>query len=281
MTSSNFYVYVHSRLNTGAPFYVGKGHARRAYTIKSRSQHWKNIVAKDGGWHVNFIAERVDEELAFLAEMEAIDKYRRLGVRLINLTDGGDGVSGYRPTKPPHNKGKPMSEKMKAHLSATAKARGILPPIEWNRGGKTPQEVIEKRRPAMLAAWAKAKADGDRKTSVETRAKQRAAKLGKKYSAEHCKNMSIAMKENKYVRVHPDMTGFKHTAESRAKMSASMKGRKSHQRKAVKCVDTGELFESATAAAKRYGRKEHTLIAACCKGSVKTAYGHKFEYINV
>ena len=144
---------------------------------------------------------------------------------------------------------------------------------------KTPPEVIEKRRPALLAAWAKAKALGERQTSPETRARQRLAKLGKPLSDDHRKNLSEALKTNKYVRAHPDMTGFVHSAESRAKMSASMKGRKSHSRRAVRRMDTGEVFVSATAAAQQLGRRQHTLIAACCRGKVQSAYGHRFEYV--
>jgi len=194
MNPDNFYVYVHSRLHTGEPFYIGKGRARRAYAPKSRSPHWENIVAKDGGFHVNFLARNIDEELAFLAEMEAIDKYRRLGVKLINLTDGGDGVSGYRNPNGAHNKGKPCSEEQKRRISATLKANGCLPPIGWNRGQKTPPEVIEKKRSAMLAEWVKAKADGSRIASPEAREKMRAAKLGHIKSGETRRRMSEGAK---------------------------------------------------------------------------------------
>lgn len=284
LAPDRFYVYVHSRLSTGEPFYVGKGNARRAFTIKSRSPHWKNIVAKDGGWYVSFIAERMDEDLAFLVEMEAIDKYRRLDVKLVNLTDGGDGPTGYRHTKPASNKGVPCSEEMKARISATLKAKGCLPPIGWNRGKKTPPDVIARRRVTTLATWARIKAAGGRTVSAETRAKMSAAKLGKKHTPEQNKAMSERMKSDPRVkarRLTVNMKGRSHTAESRAKMSASKKGRPSDKRKVVRCVETGKLFESATAAAKYFGRKEHTLIAACCKGAVKTAYGYTFEYANV
>jgi hypothetical protein len=157
--------------------------------------------------------------------MEAIDKYRRLGVKLINLTDGGDGVSGYRNPNGAHNKGKPCSEEMKARISATNKAKGVLPPIGWNRGLKTSSDHIEKRRAGLLKRWAARKLAGPIVTSAETRAKQRAAKLGHVKSAETRRKLSEALKANKYVRKHPDMTGFVHSAETRAKMSASAKRR--------------------------------------------------------
>jgi hypothetical protein len=221
----SFYVYVHSRLSNGEPFYVGKGHSRRSHTHKSRSAHWKNIVAKDGGFHANLIAKNMDEELAFLIEMEAIDKYRRVGVKLINLTNGGDGVSGYRNPKGAHNKGKPCSEEMKARISATNKAKGLVPPIGWNRGLSTPEEIVEKMRSAQLARWAKVKQAGGIIVSAETREKQRAAKIGRQLSTEHRRKLSVSLKANKFVRVHPDMKGFVHSAETRAKMSESAKRR--------------------------------------------------------
>lgn len=276
-------MYLHSRLNTGEPFYIGKGRGNRAYTTNSRSDHWKNIVAKDGGHHVNVFVDGVDEELAFLVEMEAIRKWRKAGCRLVNKTDGGDGISGYRFPNGGHNKGKPCAEETKARISATLKAKGCLPPVGWNKGKKTPPGVIEKMRPAMLAAWAKAKANGERQTSPETRAKQRAAKLGKKQSAEQRKAASERMKADPKVqerRFKTTRLGCKHTMEARAKMSAGMRGRIASNRRPVRCVDTGELFESATEAAKRFGRNGHSLIAACCRGASRSAYGHRFEYEN-
>lgn len=277
---SEFYVYAHKRLSSGATFYVGKGRGRRAYSMSSRNAHWKNVVAKDGGRDVEFIVTGVDEELAFLVEMESIDQHRRLGARLVNLTDGGDGVSGYRNPNGAPNKGIPCSEEMRARISATLKAKGCLPPIGWNKGKKSSPEHLEKMSAGMMKAWAKAKEDGSRAVSDETRAKQSKARLGHVNSEETRRKLSVALKANKYIRTRPDMTGFVHSAETRAKMSEAMKGRKPHNRKSVRCVNTGEVFESATAAAKHLGRKEHTLIAACCNGSVKSAYGLKFEYIN-
>lgn len=219
--ADDFYVYVHRRLVSGVPFYVGKGHGIRAHKHGNRGAHWNRIVAEDGGKDVELIAKDIDEELAFLVEMEAIDKYRRMGIALVNRTNGGQGPAGAtrstevrekiaaklrgktltdehkanmsramkgrggRPITKEHrekmvaglrargssNKGKTLSAETRAKISATLKAKGCLPPIGWNSGMKTPQAVIEKRRPALVAAWAKSKADGTRTVSLETRAK--------------------------------------------------------------------------------------------------------------
>lgn len=97
-TEQKFYVYEHIRPDTGAVFYVGKGCRNRATTSSRRSQHWQNVVAKVGGREVRYIVKNVDEELAYFCEEEALDKYKRLGVRLTNKTDGGGGTNGYRFT---------------------------------------------------------------------------------------------------------------------------------------------------------------------------------------
>ena len=93
-----FYVYEHIRLDTNAVFYVGKGKGRRCFEARRRNQHWKRVVAKAGGFDVRVVVDKIDEELAFLAEQELITKLKLQGASLANLTDGGEGASGYRHT---------------------------------------------------------------------------------------------------------------------------------------------------------------------------------------
>jgi hypothetical protein len=99
----NFYVYEHTRNDTGLVFYVGKGSGQRLTIGKfgggKRNPHWKNIVAKAGGFEAKKIVDSLDNELANLAEIERIDQLRRLGYKLSNLTDGGEGGSGHRLTE--------------------------------------------------------------------------------------------------------------------------------------------------------------------------------------
>jgi hypothetical protein len=94
-----FCVYQHIRPDTDAVFYVGKGGMRRAHSRHQRNQHWNNVVSKAGGFATQVVVDGVDEELAFLAEMELIDQFHRLGARLTNKTDGGEGPSGMRHTE--------------------------------------------------------------------------------------------------------------------------------------------------------------------------------------
>jgi hypothetical protein len=90
-----FYVYEHIRLDTNAVFYVGKGKGRRCFETRRRNPHWQRIVAKAGGFDVRVVVDQLDEEFAFLAEQELISKLKCQGFELANLTDGGEGASGY------------------------------------------------------------------------------------------------------------------------------------------------------------------------------------------
>lgn len=93
-----FYVYEHIRLDTNAVFYVGKGKGRRCFEARRRNQHWKRVVLKAGGFDVRIVVDKIDEELAFLAEQELIAKLKLQGLTLTNITDGGEGTSGYQHT---------------------------------------------------------------------------------------------------------------------------------------------------------------------------------------
>jgi hypothetical protein len=93
-----FYVYEHIRLDTNAVFYVGKGKGRRCFESRRRNPHWKRIVSKAGGFDVRVVVDGIDEEFAFFTEQELIAKLKLQGVSLTNMTDGGEGASGYRHT---------------------------------------------------------------------------------------------------------------------------------------------------------------------------------------
>lgn len=109
MLSNNkvrFYIYKHTRPDTGEIFYIGKGntsktsHEERYKTSSSRNRMWRNIVKKNNG---NFIAEIIcycdTEDEVNKLENEYIKKYGRkdLGCgSLCNMTDGGDGSVGVK-----------------------------------------------------------------------------------------------------------------------------------------------------------------------------------------
>ncbi len=155
---SKFYIYVHVRLDTGTIFYVGKGSGKRQFQTSNRNTHWKNIVAKAGGFDSYVLADSLTEEVALSEEIALIDKYKTAGISLCNQTNGGDGTSGYRHT-----------ESVRLNMSVSRKGRAT-----WNVGKKTPAETIEKLRVAKLG----------KKQTPEHIAKAAASRIGKSPSDE-------------------------------------------------------------------------------------------------
>ena len=103
-----YYLYRHIRLDKPGVMYVGKGTVyskfktngeryRRAYQQYSRSDLWKRVVTKSGGYEVEIFFESPDLALILKKEMEFIKYYGRkdLGTgTLCNLTDGGEKEGG-------------------------------------------------------------------------------------------------------------------------------------------------------------------------------------------
>jgi hypothetical protein len=100
MSQKQFYVYIHARPD-GSIFYVGKGLKERANsTVRKYNPHHTSIIKKYG--KENIIIRKLpceSEQHAFNLEVQMIAILRRMGVKLTNATNGGDGVSGYTPTQ--------------------------------------------------------------------------------------------------------------------------------------------------------------------------------------
>ena len=100
-----FYAYVNARPTTvdaSGIFYVGKGSFRRMHSVSKSSgnRHHGNIVAKHGKENILIGGfECSSEDIAFELEKGLIKCLRRMCVSLTNMTDGGEGSSGYSPTK--------------------------------------------------------------------------------------------------------------------------------------------------------------------------------------
>jgi hypothetical protein len=136
--SDVYYVYEHRRNDTGAVFYVGKGRARRDAARNNRSAHWNSIVNKAGGYQICRIATDIDEELSHLVEVEAIDKYRRIGLRLANKTDGGEGSTGAK-----------LSEQTRRRMSESR--RGANNPNFGKARPESVKKVISEKRKGRVA----------------------------------------------------------------------------------------------------------------------------------
>ena len=130
----------------GRLFYIGKGSSElRAYYMQGRNNYWHKVVNKYGKPEVQILAHWDTEEEAFSHEKLLISCFRDLGHTLTNLTDGGDGTSGYKQTQEHKDKlslartGKPIhSEEFKQ------KIRDIHTGNKWRLGipSSTKQKAI-------------------------------------------------------------------------------------------------------------------------------------------
>lgn len=132
-----FYSYLWLR-EDDSPYYVGKGKGRRAF---GRSNHRRLHPPKDLSRIVLFSQD--SEAAAFESEQDLIALFGRkdLGTGCLrNLTDGGEGASGYKPTEevrqrwsetrmghPGWNKGIPQSEETKQKISVSNQGHSVAP----------------------------------------------------------------------------------------------------------------------------------------------------------
>ena len=138
-----FYTYAHYTPQ-GHLFYIGKGHGKRAHNFYDRNKLWKSTVDTHGLPNVQILANWDVEEEALDHEKLLISCFRDMGYKLANLTDGGEGTSGYKYTPeqietsrlahrgyPAWNKGIPLSAETKQKLSQALKGRTV-----WNKNKK-------------------------------------------------------------------------------------------------------------------------------------------------
>jgi hypothetical protein len=145
-----FYTYIHKTQDQGRTFYVGKGKGERATWAHTRGAHWNSVVKKHGG----FVAEIVDrfdtEEEAFAHERFLITSLRLFGVRLVNKTDGGDGMAGFKHSKETRRrlseiqKGKVIPEETRRRMSVARS--GVPRPDLRVKRGPYPEERRQKLR---------------------------------------------------------------------------------------------------------------------------------------
>jgi len=109
---NKYYLYRHIRLDKNEPFYIGIGtkpkiykytsvEYSRAYNKSKRGFIWKKIASKTS-YNVEILLESNSYDFIKQKEIEFIKLYGRLSNKtgvLSNLTDGGDGSTGYKASE--------------------------------------------------------------------------------------------------------------------------------------------------------------------------------------
>jgi site-specific DNA-cytosine methylase len=178
---NNYYIYFHINPLKNEIFYVGKGKDKRAFEKgKRRSEYWNRMVNKYG-YIIDIAEENLTEQEAFDREIFYINKIGRkdLGLgSLINMTNGGDGASGWirsEETKnkiSKSNKGKKRSEEIRNKFSESFKGR-----------------VLTEENKLKISESMKGK-----KRSDETKYKMSESKKGKTHSEESRRKISESSK---------------------------------------------------------------------------------------
>lgn len=175
MTRQDFLVYAHIRPDTNTVFYIGKGTEKRSRQTSNRNQYWKRVVAKNSGFKTQIIAANLTEREALNFEVLVIKGLKEQNVKLCNLTEGGDGVSGYRHTPE-------VCEAQRQRMLGKA----------LTKSKKLSDETKHKLRMAKLG----------KKLSYEHAENVAASKRGRKYSEAYCKAISESLKGRKLSQEH-------------------------------------------------------------------------------
>jgi group I intron endonuclease len=227
--SGVFYVYLW-RNNVNGKCYVGKGSARRKdeHLKPSANSLLSRAFRKYGveSFTCKVLCADMEESLAFDIERSTVTHLQCKVPNGYNLTDGGEGLSGYRHTPEQRaalsasRKGKPISAEHKANISKGGKGKVLSAETRAKlsaakTGTKFTAEHCENIRKSKLglvaSAETKAKMSAAHKArggiSPEHRKKMIDAKIGMKYTPEHCAAISAASK------------GRRHSEETKKKMS--------------------------------------------------------------
>ena len=183
--------------------YIGKGQEGRPRhhfrtPQKHRNKHLGRIITNAGGeLHIKWLVQGLTETDALKEEVRLIAKFGRApNGPLVNLTDGGEGVSG---------------------LKHSPETRAVL--ARKSSGVKQSAETIEKRA-------AKIRGTKRRSPTVEERAAHSQKIRGRKQTPQDLARQSAGMKGHSVsnetrAKIRARHLGRVHTEEARANMSAA------------------------------------------------------------
>ena len=197
-----FFAYIHVKPDTvdaNGVFYVGKGKGARHLNFTDRNGYHLNTIKKYG--KNNILVGRLDcssEMTAYMLEVGLIACLRRMGSPLTNLTDGGEGRSGFV-----------TSEEVKAKLRANASAK--RPEVRAKMSASRMGHAVTAETRERIALTKRGKP-----RSEETKRKVADALRGRKQpprSAETCAKLSAALKK---------LPGRRKSPEECAKIKATL-----------------------------------------------------------
>jgi hypothetical protein len=265
----DFYVYEHRRKDTGAVFYVGKGRKCRASNKSNRGKYWSNVCKGAGGFTISYPVKEVDEELALLAEMELIDAYRQMGVRIVNITDGGEGTTGWVPTEETKRK---IGNANKHTPKASGERHGMY-------GKKHSEESLAKMRESQSSReWGKKHPFYGKRHTDAAKAKVSLAKKGKCVGSQnpfYGKTHTPEVAE----RIRAAQLGRKASEETKKKMSQSALNL-AHKQKLVRpvlCLTNGQTYYGLNEASRQLDLHRQC-IRMVCNGKLKQTGGYIFEW---
>jgi hypothetical protein len=214
------FVYVHTRLDNAAPFYVGKGSDNRHTSHKDRNPYWRR-VCKKAGCKATIIQDGLTHRQAYNAEKFVIAALKKF-FPLTNLTDGGDGGNGLKGANHPYY-GKTRSPETRAKISAAL--QGV------STGGKAKKgiKLTEKHKAAISKGL-----------------------TGKAKSPEHIKKASEAFKRS--VALNPIKRGPR-SEETKRKLSLAHTGMSKPMKPRFMYVTPIGKFGTLKEAAKAHGLK--------------------------
>ena len=252
---SNYIVYMH--ISPSGKRYIG-------ITSQEPKKRWNNGKGYKGqifynainkyGWdnieHIIIAKELTKEEAEWL-EIELIREFDTTNPsKGYNVTKGGEGTSGYKPTDEQRQKhservsgennpmfGRQHTEEWKQNMSERMSGEshplyGTHHTEEWCR------EHSERMSGESHPMFGKTH-------SEESKQKNREAHLGKT-----------------------------HTEESKKKMSKARSGKNNPLARKVICVTTNEIFDTLKEGADKYNIKSSSHITNCCKGDRKSCGKH-------
>ena len=190
-----FYIYFHKRPD-GSVFYIGKGKGNRSHDFRwNRNKHHRATVAKYGESNIGVEVYLCDSEQDALSLEVAIIGLMRGTWRLVNLTNGGEGVSGMV-----------VSSETRRKLSDAQRGK------RWSDEHRRKFTEVRKGH----------------EVSLETRKKLSRANLGRKPSAEICAKMSAAGKARRLSAAHKEAIrqshiGVRWPQERRDKLSTTLR----------------------------------------------------------